>query len=515
MSWSFLTQLLDEISNHSTMVGKIWFILLIVFRIVLTAVGGESVYNDEQDKFVCNTLQPGCENVCYDKFAPLSHMRFWIFQVIMTTTPTIMYLGFAMHKIARMEDNDYRPQKRKQMPIVRQGADQYNTEDDPMTPDEIRPDKGRDTVDRPSKKHDGRSRIKRDGLMKVYVFQLLSRAIIEVSFLFGQYVLYGLKVEVLYKCTHSPCPHTVNCYISRPTEKTIFLLIMYSVSALCLLFTVLEILHLGYSGIRDCFCAPRPSPPTRHPAEAGQESSICCRPSAPPTTYKTALKKVPPGKMGFGVNLEHSGPKSFGDKAPLQELERLHGHLKRVQQYLDMAYQNEEDKMSCSSRPQSNGTTVEQSRQEFGKRRSTFVNGTWMTGDQRETICRLKEGAGYFIEISLLSVCCVRRQSKPKRSSRSSSRKKPDRLAELTEQMEHLSLCKEDLKHQLEEKEAEREEVKRVYRLVQPSNKDAGTKRAATAVSVLRWHYGYIYVLDLNCSLNLHRYLNLTCSHHQ
>ncbi|KAM7412329.1 hypothetical protein PAMA_022011 [Pampus argenteus] len=79
--------------------------------------------------------------------------------------------------------------------------------------------------------------------------------------------------------------------------------------------------------------------------------------------------------------------------------------------------------------------------------------GTWMTGDQRETICRLKEGAGHFIEISLLSVCCVRRQSKPKRSSRSSSRKKPDRLAELTEQMEHLSLCKEDLKHQLEEKE--------------------------------------------------------------
>lgn len=81
MSWSFLTRLLDEISNHSTFVGKIWLTVLIVFRIVLTAVGGETIYYDEQSNFVCNTQQPGCENVCYDAFAPLSHVRFWIFQV--------------------------------------------------------------------------------------------------------------------------------------------------------------------------------------------------------------------------------------------------------------------------------------------------------------------------------------------------------------------------------------------------------------------------------------------------
>ncbi|KAK7940076.1 hypothetical protein WMY93_003402 [Mugilogobius chulae] len=70
MSWSFLTRLLEEIHNHSTFVGKLWLTVLIVFRIVLTAVGGESIYYDEQSKFVCNSGQPGCENVCYDAFAP-------------------------------------------------------------------------------------------------------------------------------------------------------------------------------------------------------------------------------------------------------------------------------------------------------------------------------------------------------------------------------------------------------------------------------------------------------------
>ena len=119
MSWDFLTSLLDEISNHSTFVGKTWLTLLIVFRIVLTALGGESIYEDEQSSFVCNTLQPGCENVCYDAFAPLSHIRFWVFQVIVITTPTVLYLGFAMHKIARMDDSEYRPRPRQRLPTTR------------------------------------------------------------------------------------------------------------------------------------------------------------------------------------------------------------------------------------------------------------------------------------------------------------------------------------------------------------------------------------------------------------
>ncbi|TDH08031.1 hypothetical protein EPR50_G00093510 [Perca flavescens] len=311
MSWGFLTRLLDEISNHSTFVGKIWLTLLLVFRIVLTAVGGEAIYSDEQSNFVCNILQPGCENVCYDAFAPLSHIRFWAFQVIMIATPTILYLGFAMHKIARMEDDDYRPE-------------------------ELEAEK---ETKKPTKKHFGKRGIKRDGLMKFYVFQLLLRAILEASFLFGQYILYGMEVAPVYVCTHAPCPNKVDCFVSRPTEKTTFLRIMYGISALCLLFTMLEILHLGVSGIRDCFCARRPQPRTaHHPDLSSQRSSICRQTSAPPGSH-TALKKNPSGKMGFRDNEGDSGRESFGDEASLRELERLGRHLKLAQQRLDIAYE--------------------------------------------------------------------------------------------------------------------------------------------------------------------------------
>ncbi|KAI1899474.1 hypothetical protein AGOR_G00062170 [Albula goreensis] len=376
MSWSFLTRLLEEISNHSTFVGKIWLTLLIVFRIVLTVVGGESIYYDEQSKFVCNTQQPGCENVCYDAFAPLSHVRFWVFQIIMITTPTIMYLGFAMHKIARMEDDEYRPKCRKRMPIVNRGANrdyeeaEDNGEEDPMISEEIEPEKEKEKkAEKPSVKHDGRRRIKKDGLMKVYVLQLLSRTAFEVAFLFGQYILYGFEVAPSYVCTRNPCPHTVDCFVSRPTEKTIFLLIMYVVSVLCLALTVLEILHLGISGIRDSF----KNRSSRHHLHVSARPSVCRQvPTAPPG-YHTALKKDPTGKLANGLksdfrdNLGDSGRESFMDETSSRELDRLRRHLKMAQQHLDLAYQNEEGSPSRSSSPESNGTAAEQNRLNFAQ----------------------------------------------------------------------------------------------------------------------------------------------------
>ncbi|CAK6969904.1 gap junction gamma-1 protein-like [Scomber scombrus] len=373
MSWSFLTRLLDEISNHSTFVGKIWLTVLIIFRIVLTAVGGETIYYDEQSKFVCNTQQPGCENVCYDAFAPLSHVRFWIFQVIMITTPTIMYLGFAMHKIARMDDSEYRAvrSKKKRMPIVSRGAvrdyeeAEDNGEEDPMIAEEIEPDKPDKADKTPEKKHDGRRRILRDGLMKVYTCQLMWRSAFEIAFLFGQYILYGFEVIPSYVCTRSPCPHTVDCFVSRPTEKTIFLMVMYVVSFLCLLLTILEILHLGIGGIRDTFrrratLRPRPPPP----------SSSRSIPTAPPGYHATMKKEKLKGELR-DLPLGDSGRESFGDEGhSTKDLERLRRHLKLAQQHLDLAYQGDEGSPSRSSSPEVNTTAqtaAEQNRLNFAQ----------------------------------------------------------------------------------------------------------------------------------------------------
>ncbi|XP_023820668.1 gap junction gamma-1 protein [Oryzias latipes] len=372
MSWSFLTRLLDEISNHSTFVGKIWLTVLIIFRIVLTAVGGETIYYDEQSKFVCNTAQPGCENVCYDAFAPLSHVRYWIFQVIMISTPTIMYLGFAIHKIARMGDGDYQQfQNKKRMPVVKRGAArdyeemEDNGEEDPMILDVIELEKPEKADTNGSvKKHDGRRRILRDGLMKVYICQLLWRSGFEIAFLCGQYILYGFEVIPSYVCTRSPCPHTVDCFVSRPTEKTIFLLVMYAVSFLCLLLTILEILHLGIGGIRDTF--RRRAALNARTSRLPSSRSI---PTAPPG-YHATMKKEKIKELR-DLPIGDSGRESFGDEGPSsRELERLRRHLKMAQQHLDLAYQADEGSPSRSSSPEVNTavqTAAEQNRLNFAQ----------------------------------------------------------------------------------------------------------------------------------------------------
>ncbi|KAG8428921.1 hypothetical protein GDO86_018444 [Hymenochirus boettgeri] len=366
MSWSFLTRLLEEINNHSTFVGKIWLTVLIIFRIVLTAVGGESIYYDEQSKFTCNTQQPGCENVCYDAFAPLSHVRFWVFQIILITTPSIMYLGFAMHRIARQpevrERRMEKSQRKKRPPIVHRGAmrdyeeAEDNQEEDPMICEEEELEKDAEKGDK--KKHDGRRRIKQDGLMKVYVLQLLFRSAFEVAFLMGQYILYGFEVIPSYVCSRSPCPHTVDCFVSRPTEKTIFLLIMYGVSSLCLFLNLCELFHLGVGGIRDAL---------RQNKEQKNSEYQKKSPSAPPN-YHSVLKKgkVENGKAIYAGQGVSGGFDLPGSHSGAHELDRLRQHLKLAQEHLDLAFHlnppSDTVHASRSSSPESNSIAAEQNR---------------------------------------------------------------------------------------------------------------------------------------------------------
>uniref|UniRef100_UPI00398E5D2C gap junction gamma-1 protein-like n=1 Tax=Pristiophorus japonicus TaxID=55135 RepID=UPI00398E5D2C len=352
MSWSFLTRLLEEIHNHSTFVGKLWLTVLIIFRIVLTVVGGESIYYDEQTKFVCNTGQPGCENVCYDAFAPLSHVRFWVFQIILIATPSIVYLGYAAHKIAATEDVDDGGRKpKKQQYAVRwkqhralEEAEDDNIEDPILYPEiELHSDK--ETKDEKSlSRHDGRRRIKRDGLMKIYVVQLLTRTAFELSFLVGQYILYGFEVAPRYVCERSPCPYQVDCFVSRPTEKTIFLLIMYGVSCFCLFIDVWELIHLGVGMIWDIVRNKQNST-----AEATYSYPYTWNtPSAPPG-YNIAVKpdqlpytEISNAKMAYKqnkANIAQEQQYGSNDENVPVSLESVQQQLKMAQERLDLAFQ--------------------------------------------------------------------------------------------------------------------------------------------------------------------------------
>uniref|UniRef100_A0AAV2K770 Connexin N-terminal domain-containing protein n=1 Tax=Knipowitschia caucasica TaxID=637954 RepID=A0AAV2K770_KNICA len=160
--WGFLSSLLDKVQSHSTVVGKVWLSVLFIFRIMILGAGAEKVWGDEQSNMVCNTQQPGCKNVCYDQAFPISHIRFWVLQIIFVSSPTLIYLGHVMHVIHKENK-------------LREHMQTHSSQ----------------TAKAPKYSDDkGHVQIKGD-LLGNYMISIFFRILLEVAFIVGQYYLYG------------------------------------------------------------------------------------------------------------------------------------------------------------------------------------------------------------------------------------------------------------------------------------------------------------------------------------
>lgn len=79
---------------------------------------------------------------------------------------------------------------------------------------------------------------------RLYMLNVGFRFLAEVAFLVGQWALYGFSVASQYPCSRFPCPYTVDCFTSRPMEKTIFLCFYFAVGLLSALFSLAEFVHV-------------------------------------------------------------------------------------------------------------------------------------------------------------------------------------------------------------------------------------------------------------------------------
>ena len=87
----------------------------------------------------------------------------------------------------------------------------------------------------------------------------------EILFVVLQVVLFGLTVPEFYKCQRWPCPNVVDCFISRPKEKTYFLWFMLLYSCLCVFLNLMEVLYLIHKYVRN----------RRKARQSKSESDLC------------------------------------------------------------------------------------------------------------------------------------------------------------------------------------------------------------------------------------------------
>uniref|UniRef100_A0A8C0C4N0 Gap junction protein n=1 Tax=Balaenoptera musculus TaxID=9771 RepID=A0A8C0C4N0_BALMU len=192
MNWAFLRGILNGLSKYSTALGRIWLSVVFIFRVLVYAVAAEEVWGNEQKDFICNTRQPGCPIVCYNELFPASHVRLWALQLIL---------------------------ERKRKHCLKHG---------PNVPSLY------DNLDK-----------KWGGLWWTDLLSLLLKAAVDSGFLYIFHRLYqDYDVPHVLACSESPCPRTVDCYISRPTGKKVFTYFVVAAAMLCILLNLSEVTYL-------------------------------------------------------------------------------------------------------------------------------------------------------------------------------------------------------------------------------------------------------------------------------
>lgn len=234
--------------------------MVVIFRILIVGIVGEKVYEDEQIMFICNTLQPGCNQACYDKAFPISHIRYWVFQIILVCTPSLCFITYSVHQSAKYKDRTYTylhgpyidhghghghgPNRKLRNingilvhPESKDERECLDLKDIPNIPAGV-------TYSKSNKMR------QQEGISRFYVIQVVFRNVLEIGFLAGQYFLYGFNVPAMFECDRYPCVKEVECYVSRPTEKTVFLVFMFAVSGICVVLNLAELNHLGWRKIK-------------------------------------------------------------------------------------------------------------------------------------------------------------------------------------------------------------------------------------------------------------------------
>lgn len=113
MSWRYIDPLLEKLAKNSTIFTKYWVCLIVIFRLTMLTFA-DRVWSDEQKEFKCNTKEVGCDNVCFNRFAPLSNIRLWGLQLLALCIPSALYLIYIWHLVSRAQhDQDDTKQKQR------------------------------------------------------------------------------------------------------------------------------------------------------------------------------------------------------------------------------------------------------------------------------------------------------------------------------------------------------------------------------------------------------------------
>lgn len=154
----------------------------------------------------------------------LNPTRFCVLQILIVSTPAVIYLGHVLLVIQKESKTGKHLQQTN-----------WNV------------------LKKWSKNLEWSGKVKLKGvLLASYMLHLMIKILLEVSFVAGQYYRFGfLYIPVKISCLAYPCQTSVDCFISRPSEKSIIVVFMLAMAVFSVVFNAVEILYLMLSKLKD------------------------------------------------------------------------------------------------------------------------------------------------------------------------------------------------------------------------------------------------------------------------
>lgn len=251
---------------------------MLVLRLLVLLLVGFTLFSDEQERFICNTIQPGCSNVCFDIFNPVSLLRLWLMHLILLCVPHLMFAVYVVQKVMAF---DYLGGFSS---IGSRGSSSFTLESS-----------SREASLHKAPLHDLPHEWGVPRFYCAYLLVVILQILLEAVFSGSQFYLFGSTIPKSFLCYETPCTSGVECYISRPTEKNLMLNFMLCVSTLSIVLSSADLV----SSVRAAARRRRKNEPLMEEMSKGEQSSMLTATTVMEETGVVLTKRNSPTANGF------------------------------------------------------------------------------------------------------------------------------------------------------------------------------------------------------------------------
>jgi len=236
-----------QASQFSTLMGKYYQWIFVVFRFFIALSMAKSVTGDSEKDLECDVKTIGCKRMCHNMFFPISLGRYWQFQIFCISFPAIVFMAYK----AKIDTNI-------KAHIQRQKALKSDDKEDQTETEKVLKAYDENVLDH-LKFRSLQAHVPAR-LFLAYYFHIWARMIFDIIFTVYQYRIYLFKFvmpEAFY-CDEFPCrgglesgegASMAKCFIANSIQRTIFINLNFFLTCVTIIMSCLDLYTIGFSSV--------------------------------------------------------------------------------------------------------------------------------------------------------------------------------------------------------------------------------------------------------------------------